>query len=161
VSEQAQAANTAQLQLLNKEIEKHVRPDTFPLGIRVLRPGEGIPAKAKRPARDLHVQLSICQAITMSRRYGWEIAMGGEDLSCPIAKAAFHFEEPLDFYTEGNLAHGMYAETLACAQLTEAEVPKFTKKESGTIVVSPLSRASFEPDVWSLFMGIQHRSCAL
>jgi uncharacterized protein (DUF169 family) len=135
------------LHQLNGEIEKHVRPDTFPLAIRVLRPGEEVPAKAKRPLHDLQVQLSICQGITMSRRYGWAIAMGGEDLSCPIAKAAFHFEDPVAFYTEGNLAHGMYAETLACAQLTEEAVPKFTKEESGTIVVSPLSRAAFEPDV--------------
>ncbi|MFT9847236.1 DUF169 domain-containing protein [Aneurinibacillus sp. REN35] len=135
------------LQHMNQEIEKHVRPDTFPLAIRVLRPGEEIPPKAKRPLRDMQVQLSICQGITMSRRYGWTIAMGGEDLSCPIAKAAFHFEEPLPFYKEGNLAHGMYAETLACAKLTEDEVPSFTKEESGTIVVGPLSRAAFEPDV--------------
>lgn len=147
MSETKQLLLNDKLALLNREIEKHVRPDTFPLAIRVLRPGEEIPPKAKRPVHDLQVQVSICQGITMSRRYGWAIAMGGEDLSCPIAKAAFHFEEPVSFYMEGNLAHGMYAETLACAQLTEEEVPKFSKEESGTIVVSPLNRATFEPDV--------------
>lgn len=147
MSETMQASWQEQSALLHKEIEKHVRPDTFPLAIRVLRPGEEAPAKAKRPMRDLHVQLSICQAVTMSRRYGWAIALGGEDVSCPIAKAVFHFEEPLEFYTRGNLAHGMYAETQACGELSEAAVPKFTKEESGTIVVSPLNRAEFEPDV--------------
>lgn len=147
MSETMQRTSADKLRQLHQEIEKNVRPDTFPLAIRVLRPGEEVPDKAKRPLRDLQVQLSICQGITMSRRYGWTIAMGGEDLSCPIAKAAFHFEEPVSFYTEGNLAHGMYAETLVCARLTEEAVPKFTKEESGIIVVSPLNRAAFEPDV--------------
>ncbi|MEW9672282.1 DUF169 domain-containing protein [Ammoniphilus sp. 3BR4] len=129
------------------EIEKHVRPNTFPLAVRVLREGEVIPEKSKRPFRDLHVQLSICQGITMARTYGWTIALDGEDLSCPIAKAAFHFEEPLSFYTEGNLACGMYTETKEGGALTEAEVPKFSKEESGTIVIAPLSRTNFEPDL--------------
>jgi uncharacterized protein (DUF169 family) len=147
MSDTVQDSLVEKVKQLNKEIETHVRPDTFPLAIRVLRPGEEVPGKAKRPLRDLQVQLSICQGITLSRRYGWAIAMDEEDLSCPIAKAVFHFEEPISFYTEGNLAHGMYAETLACAQLTEEAVPKFKKEESGTIVVSPLNRATFEPDV--------------
>ena len=136
-----------QLQEALQEIEKYVRPNTFPLAIRVLREGDAIPDKAKRPLRDLNVQMSICQGITMARTYGWAMAMGGEDLSCPIAKAAFHFEEPIAFYTEGNLACGMYTETKEKGALTEAEVPKFSEEESGTVVIAPLSRTDFEPDL--------------
>lgn len=129
------------------EIEKHVRPNTFPLAIRVLRGGEEIPEKAKRPLRDMQVQLSICQGITMARTYGWTLAMGNEDLSCPIAKAVFHFEEPLTYYTDGNLACGMYTENKEAGAITELEVPKFSKAESGVILVAPLSRTDFEPDL--------------
>jgi uncharacterized protein (DUF169 family) len=147
MSETLHVTGKDKLQLLHRDIEKYVRPDTFPLGIRVARDSGEIPPRAKRPVRDLNVQISICQGITMARRYGWTIAMGGEDLSCPIAKAVFHFEEPVPFYTEGNLAHGMYTETLECGRATEADVPKFTKEESGVIIVGPLDRISFEPDV--------------
>ncbi|MCF6093006.1 DUF169 domain-containing protein [Microaerobacter geothermalis] len=131
---------------LSEEIEKYVRPDTFPLGIRVLDKGESVPDKTKRPAKDFGVRISICQGITMSRRYGWTLAMGGEDLSCPIAKVAFGFEENLPFYSEGNLACGMYAENMEAAKKTEEDVPKFLDDESGIILVGPLSRISFEPE---------------
>lgn len=133
------------------ELEKHIRPNTFPLAIRVLRKDEAIPAKTKRPLQDLGVQLSICQGITMARTYGWAIAMGGEDLSCPIAKAVFHFEEPLSYYTDGNLACGMYTETKEAGVHTEAEVPKFSKEENGTVVIAPLSRTDFVPDLLVIY----------
>ncbi|WP_216827788.1 DUF169 domain-containing protein [Alkalihalobacterium elongatum] len=133
--------------LLGKAIEKYVRPDTFPLGIRVMKEGEVLPEKVKRPLRDLGSRFSICQAITMSRRYGWSLAMGSEDQSCPIAKVAFAYEDEVDFYSDGNLAHGMYAKTCEIGAETEKAVPKFSKAEAGTIVIAPLNRATFEPQI--------------
>ncbi|HWI64037.1 MAG TPA: DUF169 domain-containing protein [Symbiobacteriaceae bacterium] len=134
-------------QMLAQEIESHTRPDTFPLAIRVVKPPESLPARLKRPAADLGVRVSICQGISMARRYGWAIGMGGEDLQCPIAQVAFGFEPAVPFYTEGNLAAGMYVEACGQGALTEAEVPKFTADEAGVVCVAPLARATFEPQV--------------
>jgi uncharacterized protein (DUF169 family) len=136
----------AQWQELMAEVESHVRPETFPVAIRVLKAGEPVPAKTRRPFQDLGIKVSICQGISMARRYGWSIAMSGEDLACPIAQVAFGFEEPIDYYTQGNLAAGMYVETCGLGEKTEAEVPKFTRDEAGTVVVAPASRATFEPE---------------
>ena len=55
---------------LAKHLEQHLRVATFPVGIRPPAPGEPIPAKAKRPKQDLHVEVAICQAISFARRYG-------------------------------------------------------------------------------------------
>lgn len=132
---------------LAEQIEKHVRPDTFPVAIRVVKPPEALPAKMRRPKADMAIRVSICQGISMARRYGWGIAMGAHDLECPIAQVAFGFEEPVPYYTEGNLAAGMYVETCGQGALTEAEVPKFTADEAGVVCVAPLSRATFEPQV--------------
>lgn len=134
-------------QKILQAIEKYVRPDTFPLAIRVMKEGEQLPDKVRQPLKDLGEKFSICQSITMSRRYGWSLAMGREDQSCPIAKIAFGFEEELDFYKEGNLANGMYAATCDIGAITESKVPKFSKEESGTILIAPLSRATFEPEI--------------
>lgn len=132
--------------LVAAELDQHVRTETFPVAIRVVRGGEALPPKVKRPFRDMGIKVSICQGISMARRYGWTIGMGGEDLSCPIAQVAFGFEEPIPYYTEGNLAAGMYVETCGQGALTEQEVPKFTAAEAGVVVVAPLSRADFTPE---------------
>jgi uncharacterized protein (DUF169 family) len=138
---------TKSLSELENAIEKYVRPDTFPLAIRKMQLGEFPPEKVKRPKQDLDLTFSICQGITMARRYGWALAMGKEDLSCPIAQIAFGFEDELDYYTKGNLTDGMYTKTCDLGQKTEAAIAKFTKDEAGTILIAPLSRTSFTPNV--------------
>lgn len=142
-----QKTEQTKMQKLLEAIEKYVRPDTFPLAIKVWKSDEELPDKVKRPLKDLGERFSICQSITMARRYGWALAMGREDQSCPIAKIAFAFEEELPYYKEGNLAHGMYAKTCELGAVTESKVPKFSKEEAGTIVIAPLSRAAFEPEL--------------
>lgn len=127
-------------------LDQHLRTETFPVAIRVVRAGEEVPAKVRRPWRDLGIKVSICQGISMARRYGWALAMGDEDLSCPIAQVAFGFKPEIPFYSEGNLAAGMYVESCGQGALTEQEVPKFTAAESGLVLVAPLSRCNFEPE---------------
>lgn len=131
---------------INTEIEQHVRPQTFPLGIRMLRAGEPLPDKVRRPA-EMGIKVAICQTFSIARRYGWALAVGRDDLSCPLAKTAFGFEPVLPYYAEGNLACGMYVETPEAAARTEGEVPKFALGEYERILVAPLGRAAFEPAV--------------
>lgn len=132
-------------------LDRHLRTDTFPLGIRVFRGGEPLPDRVRRPWRDMGIKIAICQGIGMARRYGWAVAMGPEDLSCPIAQVAFGFKPAIPYYTEGNLAAGMYVETCAQGALTEQEIPKFAPEEAGTVVVAPLSRCTFEPEILLIY----------
>ncbi len=128
-------------------IERYVRPDTFPLAVRIERDVSRIPEKARRPKRDLGASLSICQGVSIARRYGWTLAMSGEDLSCPIAQVAFGFEEPSLSYRKGTLAEGMYAKDHAAALATEAAVAGIDPDASGVVLIGPLARARFEPEV--------------
>lgn len=137
------------VQELAGAIDRYVRTETFPLAIRVAMDGSEVPEKARRPSRDMHIQVSVCQGVSMARRYGWTVAMSGEDLSCPIAQVAFAFRSPPPFYAEGNLARGMYAKDLEGARRTEAAVPR--AEGPGTIVVAPLARATFEPEVVAVY----------
>ena len=131
---------------LNAHLEKHLRVSSFPVGIRSLAPGEAIPKKAKRPAKDLGVKVAICQSIGVARRYGWTLAFSGDDLSCPIAKAAFGFADRNEYYTSGALADGMYASCREAGARFEEALPKYERDEVGAIVVGPLSRIDYEPD---------------
>jgi len=127
-------------------LDRHLRTETFPLAIRIFRSGEPLPERVRRPHADMGIRVAICQGISMARRYGWALAMGPEDLSCPIAQVAFGFKPAIPYYTEGNLAAGMYVESCGQGAFTEQEVPKLTPEEAGIVVVAPLARCSFEPE---------------
>ncbi|WP_419878346.1 DUF169 domain-containing protein [Brevibacillus centrosporus] len=132
---------------LSDAIQTYVRTETFPVGVSLVKEEANLPRKAKRPTRDLGYQITICQAVGFSRRYGWSIAMNGADLSCPIAQVAFGYEEQLPFYSEGNLACGMYTDSLETGAKSEQDVPKLSAQETGYYVSYPLERAEIDPDV--------------
>jgi uncharacterized protein (DUF169 family) len=131
---------------LAKHLETHLRVATFPVGIRSLLPGEPLPAKARRPKKDLGAEVTICQAIGLARRYGWTTAFTGEDLSCPIAKAVFGFEKRIPYYEKGSLAEGMYASCADAGAAFEAALPKNAHGEFAAVAAGPLARIGFEPD---------------
>jgi len=132
--------------VLNGHLEKHLRVATFPVALKSLRPGEPVPAKAKRPLAHLGVKVAICQAIGLARRYGWTLAFSGEDLSCPIAKAVFGFEPRNVYYTSGALADGMYASCREAGARFEEALPKYGEGEFAFVVAGPLGRIDFVPD---------------
>jgi uncharacterized protein (DUF169 family) len=131
---------------LNGHLEKFLRVSAFPVGVRSLAPGDPLPPKAKRPVKDLGVKVAICQSVGFARRYGWTLAFSGEDLSCPIAKAAFGFADRNAYYTSGKLADGMYASCAEAGARLEEALPKYERNEVGAIVVGPLSRIDIVPD---------------
>ena len=62
------------LKALDEAIGKHVRPDTFPLGIRMIKPGEPVPDGLKIPSQSMGEHWIVCQSIGVARRYGWPLA---------------------------------------------------------------------------------------
>ncbi|MEW6045097.1 MAG: DUF169 domain-containing protein [Bacillota bacterium] len=127
-------------------IERFIRPATFPLAVRFAKSGD-IPEGARHPVRDMGVRITICQAISIARRYGWTVALDGEDLSCPIAAVAFGYRPAVAYYREGHLAQGMYNETLEAGARSEAAVPKAPEGGYGAVVVAPLAKGAFEPQI--------------
>jgi uncharacterized protein (DUF169 family) len=131
---------------LGAQLEKYLRVATLPVGIRPLAAGEPIPPKAKRPSKDLGAQVAICQCVGLARRYGWTMAFTGEDLSCPIAKAAFGFEDRLPYFEQGSLAAGMYASCAEAGAAMEAALPRLSRNEVAALVVGPLERLGIDPE---------------
>jgi MtaA/CmuA family methyltransferase len=129
----------------DQALQTYVRPQTFPVAVRMLRPGEPIPERAKRPARDFQKRSMNCQVIDMARRYGWTIALTREDHICALGITALGFERPTHLYTSGTLCEGMYTETKEAGAVSEAAVDKFAPGEFECLLVAPLGRAAFEP----------------
>lgn len=135
------------IKTLNDALQQHIRPDTFPVAVRLVPSGEALPAKSRRPHRDLEIQVTICQGVAMSRRYGWTMAVGAEDLSCPLAAAVFGFKPMLDYMAQGHACYQMYTQTLEAGTATEAAVEKLPYQSYEYVLSAPLQRTTFEPHV--------------
>ncbi len=135
------------LAALQTALDKYVKPATGVVGIKLLKEGETVPGKVKRPENDFGKRLAICQANTLARKYGWVLALRYEDQACPIGSVVLGFGEPLPFYTDGNLANGMYTENLEAGACSEAAVRRFDYKQYSELVVGALQRFPLEPDL--------------
>jgi MtaA/CmuA family methyltransferase len=135
----------------DRELQTYIRPQTFPVAIRMLKPGEPIPEKAKRPARDFKKLSMNCQVIDMARRYGWMIALTREDHICSLGIAALGFEKPTHLHSSGTLCEGMYTESKEAGQRSEAAVDRFQSGEYYALLVAPLDRATFEPHLVCIY----------
>ncbi len=134
------------VQALNNALSEYLRTDTFPVAIRLLKQGESLPERVKRPSK-MGIKVTICQSIAMSRRYGWVVATSAEDMSCQPAAAVFGFKPMLPYMEEGNLCNQMYNASLEAGARTEAAGATLPHKEIDFILTAPLSRCNFEPDV--------------
>jgi uncharacterized protein (DUF169 family) len=132
---------------LQDALMRHVRLGCFPVAVRMVKPGEPLPEMVKRPAQDLQITVATCQAIAMARRYGWVVALGEEDISCPLTAVAFGFRRPSEFYIKGQACAGMYTKTEEAGVLSEKQVEKFSFQEYQYILMAPLHRTVFDPEV--------------
>lgn len=135
----------------DEAVAKYVRPGSFPLAVRMVREGEELSERTKRSHRDMNIKVAVCQTFSMARRYGWQLAVGEEDINCPLALTAFGFKEELELYDCGAMCAGMFTETKQAGARTEAQVPKFSFKEYKYILAAPVSRADFVPHVYLVY----------
>src|SRR5580698_6564265 len=142
---------SSKLKKLDDAIARYVRPDTFPLAVRMLRHGEAIPEGVKVPSRNFHENWIVCQSIGVARRYGWSIAVGRDDVICPLSAIAFGFRKPNDEYLKGYAANGMYCDNEDAAVSLEANTWKFEPGTYDYVCVAPLARANFEPHLVAVY----------
>lgn len=129
-----------------ERLNPYLRLSTFPVAVRFLRNWDEVPPRAKRPAKDLHNRITTCQAISLSRRYGWVMALGREDSSCVLGAMALGLEKRLPHYVDGNLCVNLYTESLKAGRLSEESVPRLPEGQYVGVVTAPLGRAAFTPD---------------
>lgn len=127
-------------------IEKYIRPATFPLAVRISE-REDLPGGIRRPLETLGYPLTICQGISIARTMGWTIGFLQEDHACAPSFVSLGLAEPPELWTSGELVHPLYGETLeACARTQEA-LPALPPGRAASILLAPLAKAEFEPDV--------------
>jgi len=90
----------------NEVLSRYIRPQAFPVALKMFHSEDEIPDRARRPKHDLGSAIAACQTIAMARRYGWTVAVGKEDQCCP--HAAF----VLGQVAGGKYLDGSYAEAV-------------------------------------------------
>lgn len=136
---------------LDEALSKYLRPGSFPLAIRMVKDGEGLSERTRRPHDDMGFQVAVCQVFSMARRYGWQVAVGTEDINCPLALTAFGFKEELETYSCGEMCAGMFTETRQAGARTEEMAPKFSFGKYRFIQAAPLNRADFAPNLYLVY----------
>lgn len=113
-------------------LNMYVRPQTFPLALKLCQSEAELPEKARKPLRDLGYPIPLCRAIGIARRFRWALAVGKEDQSCYYGAAGMGFvEKEPEGYTGPKLENGKYSHLL----------------------VAPIEIADFEPDVVLLYLN--------
>jgi len=117
------------LKQVNESLNFYIRPQTFPLALKLCPSQSELPEKVRIPMRDLGYQITLCQGIGLARRFGWTMAIGREDQCC-IGGAA---------------AMGFVSEAPAMPQTSSDKTLDFGKYSH--LLVAPLHSTTFEPDM--------------
>ncbi len=141
----------AEMNEVEQALNTYIRPLTFPVAIKMLKSEEIIPEKTRRPLEQMKKKVAICQGIGMARKLGWAIAMGKEDMQCSLGAAPFGFFKNIDFYNAGNLAAGMFTASKEAGKREEDLIDRFDYGVYSHILVAPLNRAAFEPDLLMIY----------
>ncbi len=139
------------LRKLDTALSQYVRPGSFPLAVRMVKEGEQLSERTKRPHENLNIQVAVCQTFSMARRYGWQLAVGKEDINCPLALTVFGFNKEVAVFSCGEMCAGMFTETKHAGARTESAAPKFSFNEFKYILTAPISRADFLPHLYLIY----------
>jgi len=135
------------LEEIAQALDAYVRPQTFPVAIRMIRSIDEVPEKAKMPKRDLGVRMPVCQAIALARRYGWLMAMGTEDMLCPLGALTLGFLPAKDKFLDGSFTLPFWVKDQGVRAKISQTLPRLEHGTYRYVLSAPLHRAEFEPQV--------------
>ena len=134
-------------------IRNNLRLKTFPVAVKFLKDKKDFPEKTRQPSVVLGKKVAICQAVTMARIYGWTVGLTKDDIICVPATIAFGFSTSVDAAASlGKLiCEGSYSNSEDVGRKEAASITRAEKDEYEAILLSPLQRATFEPDTVAFY----------
>ena len=145
--------DTPQLAERAQFVYDNLRLKTYPVGVKFLKERKELPEKARRPALFLQKKITICQAMTMARNYGWHMGVTAEDLICVLASLALGFTTATDARRE--MAESFFESNYKISmEKTVSEVDQMCfldTNEYEALLMSPLTKALVIPDTVVLY----------
>lgn len=130
---------------MNEALNLYIRPQSFPVAVRMVSAGEEVPEKARQPVRDLGMPVPVCQGVALTRRYGWVMAMGKEDMLCPIGAVAMGLVPPKRKFLDGSIPVPNWLVDQEVRAKMAQSMPRFEYGKYTHLICAPLARADFEP----------------
>jgi uncharacterized protein (DUF169 family) len=128
-------------------IMKMVMPQSFPIGVKIIKAGEKFPDGVVRP-NQFKIKVAMCQWTTLARRWGWVVGVTPEDINCTPCMAGFGFKRIVDKADFIKFVIDMgYFES---EDLAKKMLGGFEPLEPGSIqgvVTFPLNKATVDPDL--------------
>ncbi len=135
------------LKKIEEILNQYVRPQCFPVAVKMVSSEEEIPEKARMPKRDLNIQMPVCQEIALARRYGWVMAMGLEDMLCPLGALALGFLPAKNKFLDGSFNVPFWVKDQGIRAKMSKSIPQLEYGKYSHMVASPLHRTEFDPQV--------------
>jgi uncharacterized protein (DUF169 family) len=131
------------------QLKEAMRLRTEPFGVAFLKEAAALPEKARRPSQVFGKKVTICQAVTMARVYGWPVGVTQEDLICIPGMLVFGFTPATDPIMElGQLFCEVgFHQTMGPALKEVEALPRFGPQEVQAIYLCPLERLALDPEV--------------
>lgn len=126
-----------------------LRLRTFPVAVNLTADPAGFPAKTRQPSAVLKKRVTICQATTMARLYGWTVGLTAKDLICVPAMIAFGFHDlPEPPRTMAKLfCEVTFSQDEATARQETADIRFLANDPNRALVLAPLRKGLFAPQV--------------
>ncbi len=135
-----------------RKLKEALRLRTEPFGVNFLQDVAALP-KCRRPSQVFGKKVTICQAVTMTRTYGWAVGLTRDDVICVPGSLAFGFTPAADAGLE--LAQlfcevGFHAALGPALKEVEA-LPRFANEEVAAIYLCPLEKLTQDPEVVAVY----------
>lgn len=137
-----------------QEINRLLKPQTFPLAVRLAGEEGQIPARAKRPGKDLGKKLAPCQGAALARKYGWTMAVQAEDSGCAIASFSYGWAPQTDRAKAVEFLIRMnYTRDQAAAEAALSSWRLLAPGKCRAVIYAPLEKTEVDPDVILLYIN--------
>jgi len=128
-------------------LKEYIRPLTFPVAVKLLKSGEDFPQRVRRPKDTFGHPIALCQGIAIARKYGWTLGFEKSDNACGPSLAYLGCLPYTEKQKEGGIVYPLYAKTLEAGKRTEEAVGKLDENTFERIILAPLNKAQFVPDI--------------
>jgi len=135
------------IQTYAHKISQMIRPQSFPLGVKIIKEKNSLPDGVMRPSK-YGIQISLCQWTTLARRWGRFTGVLAEDINCSPCLAALglkKLEDPNDL-AKYFLDMG-YFDTIELAQRVTEQLDSIPAGKIKGIAMFPLDKAPVDPDL--------------
>ncbi|MBW1716054.1 MAG: DUF169 domain-containing protein [Deltaproteobacteria bacterium] len=130
-------------------IMKMVMPQSFPIGIKILRKGDPFPDGVVRPGK-FAIKVALCQWTNLARRWGWVVGAMAEDINCIPCLVGFKKLKNKSDFAQFALDMGYFDSLEPAADLVE-QLELLKPGEVKGIVAFPLAKAPVSPDLLVIY----------